>query len=165
MTSTNSQTGLAPSKARRLASEKVLDNQQTLRGRGSNRPLKALGIAQASQAFVNIGITISSQIADDPEQKTAWCSVEGLGKETWHYVLMLLGKPDVKVDTMIRRFEEDAVGKQLSVDVTRKLVKDTARTYKVGATDLDHAIWAWQRKQRRPSARSRDRSRTPSRRP
>ena len=40
----------------RLAND-ILDNRQTLRGRGTNRPLKALGIAQAAQEFVDIGIT------------------------------------------------------------------------------------------------------------
>ena len=132
----------------RLA-DKILDNRQTLRGRGANRPLKALAMAQAAQAFVDIGVTSSAQIADTPKQKAEWCSVEGLGKETWHYVLMLLGKPDVKVDTMIRRFVEDAIGHPLSAEKTRKLVKDAAATYGKNATDLDHAIWAWQRKQAR----------------
>jgi len=130
----------------RLADE-ILDNRQTLRGTGSNRPLKALGIAKAAQAFVSIGITSATQIADKPEQEAEWCSVEGLGKETWHYVLMLLGKPDVKVDTMIRRFVDNALGHPVGSEKVRQLVRDTATTYGKNATDLDHAIWAWQRKQ------------------
>jgi hypothetical protein len=132
-------------RAWRLA-DKILDNRQTLRGRGANRPLKALGISQAARAFVHLGITSAAQISDSQVQKDAWCSVEGVGRETWHYMLMLLGKPDVKVDTMISRFMENAFGSPVGSKQARKLVKDAAKTYGVTATELDHAIWAWQRK-------------------
>ena len=66
-------------------------------------------------------------------------SVEGVNKETWHYMLMLLGKPDVKVDTMISRF----VGTRLAVQSDRNRrgsLSRFAKTYGVTATELDHDL-------------------------
>lgn len=135
------------SKAKQLAV--IIDNRQTLSGRGKGRPLKTLAVAQAAAAFVAQGISSAQQIKGSPRERGIWRSVDGLGPVTWHYVLMLLGKPDVKADTMISRYVKNALGRSLNSESTRKLVVAAAEDYSVEATDLDYAIWSWQRQLKR----------------
>jgi hypothetical protein len=127
----------------------ILDCQQTLSGKGRGRPRKALALAQAARLFVDNGISHASQISPTDDQKRQWRSVDGLGPATWHYVLMLLGKPDVKADTMITRFVERALGYRLPNELVRASVIDSASALGVSSTDLDFAIWSWQRRQQR----------------
>lgn len=133
--------------AQRLAA--ILKNRQTLSGKSRRRPLKSLAVAQAARLFTEHGIIHASQIENCAEQKRLWRSVDGLGPATWHYVLMLLGKPDVKADTMITRFVKNTVGRRSGNEEVRLLIVDAAKAYDVSATELDYAIWSWQRKQPR----------------
>ena len=127
---------------------KILDNHQTLSGRSRQRPLKALAVAQAARLFANTGILHSAQITGNLAEKKLWCSVSGLGPTTWHYVLMLIGKPDVKADTMITRFVSNALGHTPQNAAVRTLIIGAATSIGVSATNLDYAIWSWQRRQR-----------------
>lgn len=69
-----------------------------------------------------------------------------LGKETFEYFAMLLGEPGVKADIMIRRFVGKGNENAVSASEARRLVKDVASRMAVNPIDLDHAIWAYQRK-------------------
>ena len=140
---------LAKFDAQPAALASILDNHQTLSGKDGQRPLKALAVAQAARLFVNNGISHASQVTGNPRGKTLWCSIDGLGPATWHYVLMLLGKPDVKADTMITRFVENALGYAPPNAAVRTLVVSAATALGVSPTDLDYAVWSWQRRQRR----------------
>jgi hypothetical protein len=63
---------------------------------------------------------------------------------------MLLGVQGVKADVMVMRFVADAPGrKSVPCQEARELVLSAAERMSADATDLDHAIWSWQRKQRR----------------
>jgi hypothetical protein len=135
----------SPAKAADLANQ--IHNQQKLKGKDRGYPLKTLAVAQAAEVFVRHGIVNAGQIDNDPEQKAMWRSVNGLGPVTWHYVLMLIGKPDVKADTMITRFVRNALGQAVDNEAIRQLVIEAAESYSCSATELDYAIWSWQRQQ------------------
>ena len=70
---------------------------------------------------------------------------------TWHYVQMLAGIPGIKPDRFIIRFVADVLGlerKTVSTGFAVDALTATARTMGISATDLDHGIWEWQRKQK-----------------
>lgn len=123
---------------------RILGNRQTLSGGMS----KAGGAAAAAAALVGAGARHAGDIDGSDEQRSAWVGVTGLGEVTWSYFLMLLGKSGVKADVMIRRFVAKALNRDsVTASHARELVLASAGRLQVDATDLDHAIWRWQRKQ------------------
>lgn len=124
----------------------ILQNRQRL-GSGSS---KAAAATSAAQALLDAGVRRSSDLKGNDHQRKAWCSVTGLGDVTWSYFQMLLGVQGVKADVMVVRFVADALGrKSVPSHEAHELVLAAGERMGVGATDLDHAIWSWQRKQRR----------------
>jgi hypothetical protein len=79
------------------------------------------------------------------EVRGAYLSVKGCGPVTWSYFRMLLGLEDVKPDTWVMRFVQDAVPGVTLTEVASRLVHEVAALMGVSATDLDHAIWRYQR--------------------
>lgn len=122
----------------------IVDNRQVLSGGLT----KAAGAAAAAAALVAVGVRHASDVTDADAERVAWCSVHGLGEVTWSYVLMLLGVPGVKADVMVRRFVGRTIGRYPSAAEARALVMAAAADLNVNPTDLDHAIWSWQRGQR-----------------
>ena len=79
------------------------------------------------------------------DARTAYLSVKGCGPVTWSYFRMLLGFEDVKPDTWVMRFVRDAVPGVASTQAASELVHEVAALMGVSPTDLDHAIWRYQR--------------------
>lgn len=122
----------------------ILDNRQQLSGGLT----KAAGAALAARALLDAGVRRADDVTGAATERRAWGSVKGLSEVTWSYVLMLLGTPGVKADVMVRRFVGEAIGRQPSAEEAKDLVVVAATELDVNATDLDHAIWSWQRKRR-----------------
>jgi hypothetical protein len=70
---------------------------------------------------------------------------------TWHYVQMLAGIPGVKPDRMICRFVADALGlprRSVTTGFALEILMAAATEMGMSPTDLDHAVWQWQRGRR-----------------
>ncbi len=119
----------------------ILGNRQKISG-----GLKALAAARAAKALVDISVVTAADVTGDAAEEAAWCSVSGLSYVTWSYVVMLLGGDGVKADTMIRRFVDRAIERTSTAPEARDLVLAAAAKLKVKPTDLDHAIWSFQRR-------------------
>lgn len=119
-------------------------------------PLKSYAIEAEGNALIGSGIVTVQQLRDaakDPNElervKTEWLKVPGQRSGvTWHYFLMLAGIQGIKPDRMILRF----VAKSLDVElrtVTPKfcveLLRAVAPEVGMDTTDLDYAIWNYQR--------------------
>jgi hypothetical protein len=120
----------------------ILQNRQKL---GSGQT-KASAAVEAAKALLKAGVRTSSDIKGTDEERIAWCSVTGLGEVTWSYARMLLGVPGVKADVMVMRLVGSTIARSVTATQARELVLAAAQRMQVDATDLDHAIWSWQRK-------------------
>lgn len=131
---------------RRLAAADETELRQTTNnGRLSGRS-KAAVVIDAAGALVEIGVVHAEDLpARMAEARAAYLSVKGCGPVTWSYFRMLLGFEDVKPDTWVMRFVQDAVHGAVSTEVASRLVHEVAELMGVSATTLDHAIWRYQR--------------------
>ncbi len=76
-------------------------------------------------------------------------AVQGPGV-TWHYVQMLAGIPGIKPDRMIIRFVAKALNrpvKTVGAAFCVELLTAVAGELSMTASELDHAIWNYQRGQ------------------
>jgi hypothetical protein len=127
----------------------LLENRSTIRGR-----LKAAIAADVAVRFLE-GDPPVRHAADWPVDtgvsyealKQCWTGTPGLGPVTWSYVCMLLGRPDVKADTMIRRYLHHRLGlpRRPTAEEARVVVLRAAERHGCSPLDLDHAIWAAER--------------------
>jgi hypothetical protein len=112
------------------------------------RTLKAALAAEAAANLVQCDIFTAAEFREAEARqslKRAWTSVVGLGSVTWEYLGMLLGRPGVKADVMIRRFVANAIEQDdVSADRARLLIVATAHQLAADLTALDHAIWHYQ---------------------
>ena len=121
----------------------ALDTVQRSSGR-----LKVDLIIEVAGALASIGVVHAADVKPgDPSQRQAWCGVHGLGEVTWEYFGMLLGRPGVKADVMIKRFVGTVVGGTVGSQEAGRLIKAVAASRNAKASDLDHAIWRYQRGQ------------------
>jgi hypothetical protein len=60
---------------------------------------------------------------------------------------MLLGRLDVKPDTWIVRFTEQALGRTVAPTEAQALLRDAAREMDIPASTLDHSVWSYLRNQ------------------
>jgi hypothetical protein len=123
----------------------LLATDQKVSGR-----LKSDLIVEAAQNLVAAGVGRSSDVLTEPQDRTAMRTayerVYGLGPVTFEYFLMLLGKPGIKADTHIRRYVANALGESaVSSDRARELLSSAAKQRGVAMTQLDHAVWNFQR--------------------
>lgn len=124
----------------------ILHNRQMVPGRSST---KAGAVAEAAQRLLDAGVRTSDQFGGgSDEQRIAYVGVAGLGDVTWAYLGMLLGKPGVKADTMIRRFVSESQNREVTASEAAALVNAVASVMGRSPTDLDHAIWSYQRRHR-----------------
>lgn len=123
----------------------VLRNEQKTSG-----VTKAAAIVEAANKLQRAGLVKAGDL--DPElHMSAYTQVHGLGKVTWEYFTMLLGRPGVKADSWITKWVSEAAGtgKQMTSDQANTLVKQAATELGIGTdseerpslTQLDHAIW------------------------
>lgn len=121
-------------------------------------PLKAFAIKAEADSMIDVGVLTAEDLrsaAENPDEltrvKKAWLKVPGQGPGvTWHYVQMLAGIPGIKPDRMIIRFVAKAldrpvktVGSAFCVELLSAVAAELSMT----ASELDHAIWNYQRSQ------------------
>jgi hypothetical protein len=121
-------------------------------------PLKAEAIRLAAELLDREGITDTAKLraaVDSPKLKKVkpkWLRIPGQSSGiTWRYMLMLAGVPGVKPDRMIVRFVAATLGlssRRVKTDLAAEAILATAERLTMSPTDLDHAIWDWQRRQR-----------------
>ncbi len=126
----------------------VLRNRTELPGTSR---LRTVGIHEAliRLADRDVGVTTAAElraVVDDGNNaaEKAWCSVLGLGAQSWSYLLMNAGvvtevKPDVKVQRYLTRVLEP--DHHLSPLQIRQLVVLAAASLEVEPRALDRAIW------------------------
>jgi hypothetical protein len=125
----------------------------------ADAPLKATAIRDAAVALAVEGIETTAALrkaADDATAlapvEVAWRAVAGQRSGiTWHYVQMLAGIEGVKPDRMIVRFVADALElprRSVTPEFALELLTAAAAQMGMSATDLDHAVWQWQRVRR-----------------
>jgi len=116
-------------------------------------PTKAAAILEAAEALGNLHPPINA--ADDitdataPNAWNALRSAKGIGFATTNYFLMLLGRPGVKPDRMVKRFLRDATGRRWGDKSAEAIIEEAARIFGVEPHELDHAIWDHESKQAR----------------
>lgn len=119
----------------------------TNRGKISRRRKVVVAI-EAAASLIEAGITTAADFRAEPDTAgRAYLRVKGCGHVTLTYLRMLLDVDDVKADTWVIRYVEAAVGSPVSPSAAAALVKAVAGRLQVQERDLDHAIWAYQRKQ------------------
>ncbi|MFF3036710.1 hypothetical protein [Arthrobacter citreus] len=116
-------------------------NDQKISGR-----TKASAIVDAAKNLLAVGVKSASDLDPRaPEQKQAYISVHGLGWVTWEYLGMLLGKPGIKADRWIVRFVGRALERDITAAEAKSVLVTAAGSLGATPTELDHAIWAWER--------------------
>jgi hypothetical protein len=112
-------------------------------------PTKAAAVLEVAERLTAIGIVAAGDITDAnvAAVKVEMWKVRGVGYATTNYFLMLLGRPGVKPDTMVLRFLKDSLGRATPVREADAIVTAVAARIGVQAHELDHAIWAYQRRQ------------------
>ncbi len=121
-------------------------------------PLKAYAIEAEANSMIDVGVLTAGDLraaAEDPDElarvKRAWLKVPGQGPGvTWHYVQMLAGIPGIKPDRMIIRFVAKALDrpvKTVGAAFCVELLTAVAGELSMTASELDHAIWNYQRGQ------------------
>jgi hypothetical protein len=117
----------------------------TNHGRLSGRS-KAAVVIDAAGALVDAGVAHADDLpARMVDARAAYLSVKGCGPVTWAYFRMLLGFEDVKPDTWVMRFVREAVPEVKTNETASQLIHEVAALIGVSPTDLDHAIWRYQR--------------------
>ena len=122
-------------------------------------PLKATAIRDAAQSLADERIETTASLLVAAEDITRFTRVEATWRAvagqrsgiTWHYMQMLAGIPGVKPDRMIVRFVADALGlprRGVTPGFALEILTAAARGMGMSPTDLDHAVWQWQRKRR-----------------
>ncbi|MHA7263460.1 hypothetical protein ACX80W_09695 [Arthrobacter sp. TMN-37] len=87
----------------------------------------------------------------DPNHRRAYTRVKGLGIVTYEYFTMLLGKPGIKADRMIRGFVDSAIAGQglpaVDAQTARRIVQKVHASghSQIELQKFDHAIWIYQR--------------------
>ena len=84
--------------------------------------------------------------------EAAWRALTGQRSGiTWHYTQMLAGIPGVKPDRMICRFIADSLGQSrrgITPPFALEILTAAAKQMGMSPTDLDHAVWQFQRGRR-----------------
>lgn len=122
-----------------VALEKILNRQKVHAGK-----TKAFAIVEAAKRFAAIGVTEPAHLnPNDPDHRSQYTEVSGLGHVTWEYFTMLLSHDGVKADTWITEFVGRATGRRVSSELARSRVKEAAKSLNVDEKELDHAIWSY----------------------
>jgi hypothetical protein len=116
---------------------------------GQKQEWKSAPVLEAAINLRALSIDSAAEITDEnaAAAKAALRSVQGIGFATTNYFLMLLGRPGVKPDRMIRRFLVDATDQGWTNAQANDLV--VAAAAQIGARgvaphELDHAIWSFE---------------------
>lgn len=121
--------------------------------------LKAEAIRDAAVVLSDSGIDTAAALREIAADATRLAAVEAAWRKvtgqrsgiTWHYAQMLAGTPGVKPDRMICRYVADSLGlrrRSVSTGFALEVLTAAAKKMGVSPTDLDHAVWQWQRVRR-----------------
>lgn len=97
-----------------------------------------------------VGVNVRADLRDPVrlgEAKIKWKAVRGLGQQLWSYFTMLAGVEDWKVDTWVKRFVDEAVGRPVDAREGRALLGAAIERLegdggiKLSKRAIDHAIW------------------------
>ena len=133
--------------------QKIGNNNRTSTRSGV---LKSQAIQDAARVLHEAGIETAADLREAAQDeahlariRTAWCAVTGQRRGiTWHYVQMLAGIPGVKPDRMVCRFVADALGLSstgVTPQFSLEILTAAAEDMNLSPTDLDHAVWQYQR--------------------
>nr|WP_314144751.1 hypothetical protein [uncultured Rhodococcus sp.] len=136
----------------------ILSNRQLVPG---NSRTKGAAAAVAAQTLVSVGLSRSSDFEQHTEhQFEAFCAIPGLGETTWECMLMHLG---VRTDTAaehLRSFVADALeplhqnlAAEIADDRSPVILEAAAHALGADVASLEHAVWRYQHKLRRPTKR------------
>ncbi|TFI40298.1 hypothetical protein E4P29_25210 [Rhodococcus sp. 1R11] len=136
----------------------ILSNRQLVPG---NSRTKAAAAAVAAQTLITSGLTGSADfMAHTAEQFDAFRAIPGLGETTWECMLMHLGVRTDKATAHLTAFVADAL-EPLHRDLAADIAEDRSPAILDAAADalhidlasLEHALWRYQHKLRRPTQR------------
>nr|WP_302621785.1 helicase associated domain-containing protein [Gordonia sp. UCD-TK1] len=133
--------------------QKIGNNNRTSTRSGV---LKSQAIRDAARVLDGARIASAEDLRETANDETQlaqirdkWCVVTGQRSGiTWHYLQMLAGIPGVKPDRMICRFVADSLGlarRSVTPQFAFEIVTAAAADIGMSPTDLDHAIWQYQR--------------------
>ncbi|MEH6796773.1 MAG: hypothetical protein V7694_21830 [Rhodococcus sp. (in: high G+C Gram-positive bacteria)] len=136
----------------------ILSNRQFVPG---NSRTKAAAAAVAAQTLVSVGLSRSNDFEQHTEQQfEAFCAIPGLGETTWECMLMHLGVRTDAAAALLNSFVADAL-EPLHQNLAAGIAEDrspvmlTAAANALGTdlASLEHAVWRYQHKLRRPKRR------------
>lgn len=136
----------------------ILSNRQFVPG---NSRTKAAAAVVAAQTLISVGLRCSSDFEQHTrEQFDAFRAIPGLGETTWDCMLMHLGVRTDKATEHLRFFVADALeplhqdlATDIATDHILALLEAAADALGTDLASLEHAIWRYQHKVRRPKRR------------
>lgn len=119
---------------------------------GNTGRLKPEGLYEGVSTLVECDINTAHDLSQASlEQRDVlarkWQKTKGLGPASWDYLMMNVGIDDIKVDRMIRRFFERAVGnpsRRPSSQRIKAAFSEVAEQLGTTLRLLDHAIWNYE---------------------
>jgi hypothetical protein len=126
----------------------ILDNRQRVPGHYTT---KAEAVATAARALTEAGCLTSADLRDDDTQCNALVGVPGFGVATWECLLMQLGIPTAESREVLCDFISEALELESPASATHveDLVAAVAARLETTPATVTHAIWRYQRRQRR----------------
>ncbi|MFC0448233.1 hypothetical protein [Rhodococcus jostii] len=126
----------------------ILDNRQRVPG---NYTTKAEAVASAARALTGLGCTTSADLRDDDAQRSAVVGVPGFGVATWDCFVMQLGIHTAGSRELLCDFVSEALELESPASATQAedLVAAAAARLEITSAAFTHAVWRYQRAQRR----------------
>ncbi|MCZ4588666.1 hypothetical protein [Rhodococcus opacus] len=126
----------------------VLNNRQRVPG---NYTTKAEAVASAARSLAELGCTTSADLRDDEAQRNAIVGVPGFGIATWECFAMQLGVRTTESHQLVCDFLGEALDLEAppSTADAEHLVAAAAARLEITPTTFTHAVWRYQRAQRR----------------
>ncbi|MFC9765809.1 hypothetical protein [Rhodococcus jostii] len=126
----------------------VLNNRQRVPG---NYTTKAAAVASAARSLTELGCTTSADLRDDEAQRNALVGVPGFGAATWECLAMQLGIRTAESHRLVCEFLGEALDLEAPLSTTdaEHLVAEAAARLRITLTAVTHAVWRYQRAQRR----------------
>lgn len=119
-------------------------------------PYKAETIQNAAKALLEHRVDSTKDLVrlkDKAALRFAWTGLPGQTFGiSWHHLLVLAGCPGIKPDAMQQRAIADVLGVaplRVTDQLIVELMQATAKSLAVDETDLDWALWRWQRSARK----------------
>lgn len=136
----------------------ILSNRQLVPG---NSRTKGAAAAVAAQTLISVGLSCSTDFEQHTkEQFDAFCAIPGLGETTWECMLMHLGVRTEKAAEHLRSFVADALeplhhnlAAGIAEDRSPVVLGTAAHALGTDLASVEHAIWRYQHKLRRPKQR------------